>query len=255
MRTTSLTIAVLGLFAAAACADGGGGGADRVHDDSVTASAGADDRAPSTGLSETSTPKPDRPPVLGYEVVARYPHDKRAYTQGLVIVDGQLYESTGRHGESSVRLVELETGKVLKRRDVDIEYFGEGLASVGGLLYQITWKEQKVLLYDRATLRPLSYTYSYKGQGWGLTTSPDGQLVMSDGTDELRFIEPKGFKETRRLKVTNAGRPLREINELEWSGSPNASRGSTPRPARSRPGWTCRRSSGATASSRRSRTF
>lgn len=157
-----------------------------------------------------------RTPVQGYEVLERYPHDRKAYTQGLLIVDGALYESTGRLGESSVRLVELETGKVLKRRAIDASLFGEGLASVGGLLYQLTWKSGRALLFDRASLRPMSYGYGYPGEGWGLTTSPAGQLVMSDGTATLRFLDPKGMTEQRRVTVTDLGRPVRNLNELEW---------------------------------------
>ena len=155
-------------------------------------------------------------PVLGYEVLERFPHDPRAYTQGLLIVDGKMYESTGRLGESSVRHVEIETGKVLKRRPIDASLFGEGLASVGGLLYQLTWKSGRALLFDRATLRPMSYGYSYPGEGWGLTTSSEGQLVMSDGTATLRFLDPKGMTEQRRIKVTDLGRAIRNLNELEW---------------------------------------
>ncbi|MDB2575963.1 glutaminyl-peptide cyclotransferase [Planctomycetota bacterium] len=166
--------------------------------------------------AEGTAPPQVRTPVFGYEVVERYPHDRRAYTQGLLIVDGKMYESTGRNGESSVRLVDVETGEVLKRRAIDASLFGEGLASVGGLLYQLTWKSGRALLFDRASLRRMSYEYNYPGEGWGLTTSSEGQLVMSDGTATLRFLDPKGMTEQRRITVTDLGRPVRNLNELEW---------------------------------------
>jgi glutamine cyclotransferase len=190
---------------AAACADGGA--------EPVTAG-GVESRSTST-TSRTEAPPADVP-VLGYEVVERFPHDARAYTQGLVIVDGALYESTGRRGESTVRVVDLATGEVEKARELDRRLFGEGLASFGGLLYQLTWTSGQVLLYDRKTLRPLSYGYSIDGEGWGLTTTPDGELVMSDGSHRLSFVEPKGFEVKRTIEVTANGRRVRDLNELEW---------------------------------------
>ncbi len=208
--------AAAGVLIVLTCTVCSGGGKDPVHDDPVTPSTAQ------VGAGGDTAPEPgdDKPKLLGYEVVARYPHDKEAYTQGLLIVDGKLYEGTGRYGESSVRLVDLKTGKVLKERRVDIGLFGEGIASVGGLLYQLTWKSGKALLYDRETLRPLSYGYTYKdtfkGEGWGLTTTPEGLLVLSDGSDVLHFLEPKGMKEKRRISVTDRGRKVINLNELEW---------------------------------------
>lgn len=158
-------------------------------------------------------------PVVGYELVASYPHDPGAYTQGLLVVDGKLYESTGQRGASSLRLVDLETGRVEKLRNVESTYFAEGLAAYGGLLYQLTWKSRLAFVYDRGSMRRLDYRYTYDGEGWGLTTSPQGdEFVMSDGTSTLRFIDPKGFKETRRIQVTDGGRPIVDLNELEWIG-------------------------------------
>lgn len=173
---------------------------------------------------ETAVPKTpeanrttaDGIPIQGYEIVNEYPHDAKAYTQGLLIVDGVLYESTGRLGESSVRIVDLETGEPLKVRPISSRLFGEGLAAVGGVLYQVTWKAGRALVFDRETLRPLEYEYRYDGEGWGLTTSPEG-LVLSDGTtDTIQFLDPKGFKVTRTIQVTDAGRPVYDLNELEW---------------------------------------
>ncbi len=158
----------------------------------------------------------DGTPIHGYEIVKAYPHDTGAYTQGLLIVDGVLYESTGRLGESSVRIVDLETGKPEKVRPISSSLFGEGLAAVGGVLYQITWKAGRALVFDRETLRPLEYEYRYDGEGWGLTTSPEG-LVMSDGTtDVIQFLNPKGFKVLRTIEVSDGGRPVYDLNELEW---------------------------------------
>lgn len=208
--------AAAGVLIVLTCTVCSGGGKDPVHDDPVTPNTAQ------VGAGGDTAPEPgdDKPKLLGYEVVARYPHDVKAYTQGLLIVDGKLYESTGRLGESSVRLVDLKTGKVLKKRDVDMTLFAEGLASVGGLLYQLTWTSGKALLYDRETLRPLSYGYTYtdtkKGEGWGLTTTPKGLLVLSDGSEVLHFLDPKGMKEKRRISVTDRGRKVVNLNELEW---------------------------------------
>lgn len=172
------------------------------------------------GAATRGEPAPQRTedgiPVLGYEVVARYPHDRGAYTQGLVWVDGALYESTGQRGESNVRQVDLESGEVLKSRPLSSRLFGEGLAATGGLLVQLTWTSGRALVYDRETLRKLDYTYGYEGDGWGLTTRDDGMFVMSDGSSTLRVVDPKGFDVLETFEVTAAGRPVTDLNELEW---------------------------------------
>lgn len=155
-------------------------------------------------------------PVLGYEVVARYPHDRGAYTQGLLFLDGALYESTGQEGESTVRRVDLESGQVEQSRDLAPTLFGEGLAATGDLLVQLTWKRREALIYERETLRKLDYTYGYEGEGWGLTTRDDGMFIMSDGSSTLRIIDPKGFDPIGTIEVTAAGRPVGSLNELEW---------------------------------------
>ena len=141
------------------------------------------------------------PWLQGYRVVKEYHHDPGAYCQGLVFDDGVLHESTGRNGESSVRTVELETGKVLHKTDLPYEYFGEGLAQVGDRLIQITWKEQVARIYDKNTLTALDQ-FQYEGEGWGLAF--DGtNLVMSNGSPVLVFRDPKTFKEVRRVTVKN----------------------------------------------------
>ncbi len=161
-----------------------------------------------------TAPADKSPKRYGYEVLERIPHDTSAYTQGLLILDGKMYESTGRRGESSVRILKLATGEIVKKREIPSSLFGEGLAAVGGLLYQLTWTSHTALVFDRATLRPLGYDYKYEGEGWGLTTCDEG-LVMSDGTNLIRFFDKK-MNELRRIEVRDQGRPLFELNELEW---------------------------------------
>jgi glutaminyl-peptide cyclotransferase len=152
-------------------------------------------------------------PLYGYHIVRVYPHDPKAFTQGLQYVDGVLYEGTGQNGQSSIRKVELATGKVLQKRDVSAEYFGEGITVWKNDLIELTWQTHVAFVYDRVTFQPKKQ-FSYPGEGWGLTH--DGtNLVMSDGTDELRVLDPVTFAEKRRIKVTAAGAGLRNLNELE----------------------------------------
>ena len=155
-----------------------------------------------------------RPPTrIAHVVVNTYPHDRGAFTQGLVFRDGHLYESTGLNGRSSLRKVELETGKVLQQHDVDPAYFAEGLTDWNNRLIQITWQSQTGFVYDLETFKP-QRTFTYAGEGWGLTH--DGKrLIMSDGSATLRFLDPKTFSETGRLAVTYQGQPLAQLNELE----------------------------------------
>ncbi len=165
----------------------------------------------------TTTPAAQRraAPVLGFKVVATFPHDPNAFTQGLVYADGELYESTGLHGESTVRRVELATGLVLQRRAVGAQYFAEGLALVGDELLQLTWQHQLGFVYDRRTFAPRR-TFTYATEGWGLAYDAKGGLVMSDGTDRLFFLDPKTQKVKRTVQVTDGGRPVGQLNELEW---------------------------------------
>jgi glutaminyl-peptide cyclotransferase len=151
----------------------------------------------------------------GYHIVRVYPHDPDAFTQGLVYVDGHLYESTGLNGRSSLRMVDLATGKVLQHRDLPAEYFGEGLTNWGGSLVQLTWKAGTALVYDRFSFT-VQRTLHYAGEGWGLTQ--DGKsLIMSDGSSVLRFLNPLSFRELRRLSVVDEnGRPVLALNELEY---------------------------------------
>lgn len=153
-------------------------------------------------------------PVYGYSVVKSYPHDRDAFTQGLQYLDGVLYEGTGLNGRSSIRKVKLETGEVLQRRDVPTQYFGEGIAVWKSELFQLTWQSGVGFVYDLQTFSPRR-SFSYKGEGWGLTQDETG-LIMSDGTDALRFLDPATFQERRRVRVTAGGEPVRELNELEY---------------------------------------
>lgn len=156
----------------------------------------------------------DTIPVYGYRVVHSYPHDPQAYTEGLLYLDGHLYESTGQVGSSSVRKVELETGKVLQSAPTPWPDYGEGIAVWKNRLIQLTWKNQEGFIYDLATLKPLA-RFPYVGEGWALTS--DGrQLYMSDGTPVIRILDPDTLKQTGQIDVTADGQPLQNINELEW---------------------------------------
>lgn len=158
---------------------------------------------------------PSGPPArLAVRVLETHPHDPQAFTQGLLFHDGALYESTGRYGRSSLRRVDPETGEVLAERSLPAHLFGEGLALAGDRLVQLTWQEGVALAWDPATLERVGET-SYRGEGWGLTF--DGErLVMSDGTSWLVFRDPGSFAEIGRVQVTLEGRPLPNLNELEW---------------------------------------
>jgi glutamine cyclotransferase len=128
-------------------------------------------------------------------------------------VDGHLYESTGINGQSSLRMVDLDTGRILQEQPVDSKYFGEGLTAWGSSLVQLTWQSHLALVYDRFSFRLLR-TFSYTGEGWGLTA--DGKsLILSDGTATLRFFDPETFREVRRITVKDHGKPVTDINELE----------------------------------------
>lgn len=153
-------------------------------------------------------------PVCTYEVINTYPHDDDAYTQGLLFEGGELFESAGRYGESSLRRVDLETGQVLQIAHLDGSYFAEGLALWKDRLLQLTWQENTCFLWDAVTFAPLG-SFSYTGEGWGLTH--DGRrLIMSDGSATLTFRDPATFAETGSMIVTDNGSLVFELNELEW---------------------------------------
>ena len=153
-------------------------------------------------------------PVAKGRVVHVYPHDAEAFTQGLVYLDGFLYEGTGLNGRSTIRKVRLENGEVLQIQSLDSQYFGEGIAVKGDTIYQLTWQSEIGFLYDRTTFTRKG-TFNYRGEGWGLTY--DGQrLIMSDGSAFLRFLDPATQKELSRIQVKDGGTPVGNLNELEY---------------------------------------
>ncbi|MEW5721972.1 MAG: glutaminyl-peptide cyclotransferase [Thermodesulfobacteriota bacterium] len=156
-------------------------------------------------------------PVYTYTVVNTFTHDPEASTQGLVFEQGLLYESTGGYGRSSLRCVELETGRVLRIHRLDEKYFGEGLAVWEGRLFQLTWRTNIGFIYDMADFTPRG-EFRYPTEGWGLT--PDGRrLIMSDGTAHLYFLDPKTLEMTGRVAVRDGRGPVANLNELEyWQG-------------------------------------
>ena len=141
--------------------------------------------------------------MQGYKVVATFPHDTTSFTQGLVFADGELYESTGLQGESTLRRVDITTGKTLQRLDVPAEYFAEGLALVGDELLQLTWQHRLGFVYDRKTFKQ-KRTFPYKTEGWGIAYDGASRLVMSDGSDTLSFLDPKTLAVTK--SAARAGR-------------------------------------------------
>jgi glutaminyl-peptide cyclotransferase len=153
-------------------------------------------------------------PVYEAEVVHTYPHDTAAFTEGLFYLKGYLYESTGLEGHSTIRKVRIDTGAVLQKIDIPPEYFGEGIVDWHGRLISLTWKSQIGFVFDLATLK-LQRQFTYPGEGWALTRD-NKELIMSDGSPELRFLDPATLKETHRITVTLDGKALANVNELEW---------------------------------------
>lgn len=153
-------------------------------------------------------------PVYTYEIVNVFPHDPSAFTQGLVFHNGILLESTGQYGSSTVRKVELTSGTPFRRFDLPGDFFGEGLAILKDKIYQLTWQENTAFVYDM-NLSPVG-RINYPGEGWGLTT--DGEsLIMSDGTQVIRFVDPETFETKRTIVVRDErNKPIRKLNELEW---------------------------------------
>ena len=153
-------------------------------------------------------------PTWGFRIVATYPHDPRAFTQGLIWQDGHLYESTGQIGYSTIRRVNLEDGRVLQTVNLPQGQFGEGIVDWGDQIINLSWQNGIGYRWDRRTLRRLG-EWRYTGEGWGLTRS-NSEIIMSDGTHELRFLDPATLNERRRIQVTDQGVPVPRLNELEW---------------------------------------
>lgn len=167
------------------------------------------------GREGTGTNNWGQPDLYSYEVINTWPHDPKAYTQGLVFYQGYLWEGTGQHGSSSLRKVELATGKVVIKVDLPAQYFGEGITIFRNRIYQLTWQSRKGFVYDPATLNLLA-EFSYDGDGWGLTNTEE-HLIMSDGSDRLRFLDPSTFKVSRVLSVRDDRGPVTQLNELEYT--------------------------------------
>jgi len=153
-------------------------------------------------------------PVYGVSVLRTYEHDPGAFTQGLVCEGEVLYEGTGLWGQSSLRKTNLRNGRLLAYRRLPPSYFGEGIAVLGELVYQLTWRSQLAFVYEKGELDSLG-VFEYEGEGWGLTT--DGRnLIMSDGSSTLKFLDPAGFQVLRLLEVRDSGNPVDYLNELEY---------------------------------------
>ena len=169
--------------------------------------------------TNTNTPSNNAPdnavvPTLGYQVVNIWPHDPNAFTQGLVVLDGKMLESTGQVGFSSLRNVDMQTGRVLKKVDVPAPFFAEGITLLNNKIYQLTWEQQLGFIYDATTFEKVGQ-FKYDGEGWGLTT--DGQsLILSDGSNRIRFLDPDSFQVKKTIAVTDGKVPVRNLNELEF---------------------------------------
>jgi glutaminyl-peptide cyclotransferase len=158
--------------------------------------------------------EPVEPKRYGYKIVNVFPHDETAFTQGLTFHEGFLFETTGQYGESRLRKAALDTGETIKNAPLPASVFGEGSTLWGENIIVLTWRNKTGIVFDRETFTPQK-TFAYEGEGWGLTH--DGtRLIMSDGTPDLRFLNPETLKETGRLTVTLRGAPLNNLNELEW---------------------------------------
>ena len=187
----------------------------------IAASCGGSPNVANNTTTNINTAKPAPVPVYTYDIINTFPHDPAAFTQGLIFHEGFLYEGTGgkkSRGDtftSSLRKVELETGKVVRKHDVPPEYFGEGIALLNGQIYQLTWQEGTGFVYDINDFKLLR-EFRYSGEGWGLTE--DGtNLYMSDGTHVIRVVDPETFQTTRTIVILDEkNRPIMRINELEW---------------------------------------
>ncbi len=153
------------------------------------------------------------PDTLAYQIVSTRPHDESAYTQGLQLLDGRLFESAGQYGESTLREIDPTTGKILRKRPLAKTVFGEGLTIIGKEMWVLTWKEGTVFVFDPDTFKPIR-SHTYQGEGWGLTS--DGRLlIMSDGSSDLKYIDPKDFSVVRTLPVKDGKTSVKNLNELE----------------------------------------
>ncbi|MGH2747419.1 MAG: glutaminyl-peptide cyclotransferase [Actinomycetota bacterium] len=165
-------------------------------------------------LAAPAAPQQPIPAVLAYRVVAEYPHDPEAFTQGLEFRGKALFETTGLHGESTLRRVDLETGEPLRMRSLRKKFFGEGMTIFGRKLFWLTWQHERGFVYRPRNFKRIG-RFSYKGEGWGLTHNRR-RLIMSNGSARIRFRDPKTFRVKRSIRVTSMGEPVDRLNELEW---------------------------------------
>jgi glutaminyl-peptide cyclotransferase len=206
-RTVAALLAVGALSASCGGGDAEASGGTRILPAFLPQRDNADASPPRVPFSPAT-------PRLVPRVVARLPHDTTAFTQGLLVHGGRLIESTGLEGRSGVREVDPATGRVLRRAELPSSEFGEGIAELGGRIYQLTWKTHQGVVYDARTLAPVD-SFRYEGEGWGLAS--DGALLyLSDGTSSIRVIDPDGFRVVRTIGVTEAEQPVHMLNELEW---------------------------------------
>ena len=165
-------------------------------------------------MAANTTHAADAPPIYGYQIVNTYPHDRKAFCQGLAIEGDVLYEGTGRYGKTTLRRIDLNSGKILKSIRLNAKYFGEGITVWGDSIVQLTWKEQLGFIFDKETLKYRG-SFRYAGEGWGVTH--DGQhLIISDGSDTLRLLDPRTYRVVRQLTVHDRGVRVDKLNELEY---------------------------------------
>ena len=211
MGRRAIVLVLVGVLLLAGCGQGVNAG------QTGTAGGARDGHAAQATASPAQAPPSDaacQARTCSFEVVDSWPHDPDAYTEGLVYHEGKLFESTGLNGRSSLREVELATGRVLRRVDVPEVYFAEGMTILGDRVYQLTWQSGKGFVYDLQSFRLLS-EFAYAGEGWGLTH--DGRhLIMSDGTSRIRFLDPGSLAVARTIDVLDHGRPVTQLNELEY---------------------------------------
>lgn len=205
IRTTYLSmriknyLVILSFGLLAACGNGNNGGNNN----------------DSTGNNSTVDNANPAPPAITYSVVKSYPHDTTSYTEGLFWLNNALYESTGNYGESQLRINDLATGKANKMVKLGKQFFGEGISMINSKIYQLTYKEKKVFVYDSATLKKIKEYEWTTGEGWGMTHN-DSELIISNGSSNLYFVDPETFKVKRIVGVTNNYGPVTYINELEY---------------------------------------
>lgn len=173
--------------------------------------------APAASVAAASPATAATPPALqrySLKIVKVFPHDPNAFTEGLFYDHGSLYESTGREGKSSIRQVDLDTGQVIRQTTIDSHYFGEGIAPWNGRIIGLTWQTETGFVWNQADLK-LKSNFAYKGEGWGMTGNSKN-LIMSDGTPALKFLDPATLKVVKTVNVSYNGQPVDQINELEW---------------------------------------